>query len=57
MERCWLRQDSKKKNLDCNKEQMKEKYYNGGRNKRKNPKDDYRGTRCRICHYCSIWSK
>jgi hypothetical protein len=54
MERCWLRQDSKKRSLNCNKEQMKEKYYNGGRNKRKNPKDDYKGTQCRICHYCSI---
>jgi hypothetical protein len=60
MERCWERwerQESKQRNLDCNMEQMEEKYNNGGRNKRKNPEDDYKETQCIICHYCSIWSK
>jgi len=38
-------------------EQMEEKYNNGGRNKRKNPEDDYKETQCIIFHFCNIWSK
>jgi hypothetical protein len=33
---------------------MEEKYYNGGRNKQKNPEDDHKGVQYRICHYSSI---
>ena len=55
MERCWERKRQQKEEFRLfKKKQMKAKYYNGGRNKRKNPEDDYKGT---PCHYCSMWSK
>jgi hypothetical protein len=42
VERCWERQESEQRILDCNKEQMEGEYNNGGRKKRKNPEDDYK---------------
>jgi len=33
---------------------MEEKYYNDGRNKQKNPEDDYKGIQCGSCRYNMI---